>query len=325
MTSRRTGRIALAGALGASLLPVPAAAAPLDVRLRHARHQLAAVVEEYNRIREDLRTTRARLAELTPRLGPMREAVEAQRGKVGALAAGAYRVAASYRVGMILTADDPNLLTDRLVVVTRLADNQQKAVAHLDQANYHYRRAQQSLARLAAEQYKQQAQLDAKRQHVEGEIYRLRLLMRHADGSARVVTGHYRPGAARPEVTVARAAPRRARGPAATAVRFAYAQLGKAYRFGGDGPAGYDCSGLTKAAWAAAGYHLPHNAAGQRGSVASVSRADLRPGDLVFYYADLSHVGLYVGDDQIIHAPTFGERVRVESIGYAPIHSFGRP
>ncbi|WP_189170788.1 C40 family peptidase [Pilimelia anulata] len=327
MTGRRAGRLTLAAALGAALLPLPfatppasaAAAAPLDLQLRRARHQLDAVVEEYNRIREELDATRAQLADLTPRLAPMREAVEQQRGKVGALAAGAYRIAAGYRVGILLGADDPAQFTDRLIVVTRLADNQQKAVAHLDQANHHYRKAQQALAALAAEQRKKHAQLRAKRVHVQGEIRRLRDLIDDAEARDALRAERRR----RADLDVG--PPPVVEGPAARAVRFAYGELDKPYALGGDGPRGYDASGFTLAAWRAAGRTLPHSTAGQRSLVPVVQRADLRPGDLVFYHRDLSHVAVYVGSGRIIHSPGYGETVRVDAIGYAEIHSYGRP
>jgi peptidoglycan DL-endopeptidase CwlO len=112
---------------------------------------------------------------------------------------------------------------------------------------------------------------------------------------------------------------------AGVAVSFAYAQIGKGYRYAAAGPDAYDCSGLTMAAWAAAGVSLPHNAARQYGSVPHVSRDQLAPGDLVFYYGDIHHVALYVGAGRIIHAPNEGETVRVEPIDLAPIAGYGRP
>ena len=81
----------------------------------------------------------------------------------------------------------------------------------------------------------------------------------------------------------------------------------------------------TRSAWNRAGLHLPHNARRQFHSMAHVSRADLRPGDLVFYYGGISHVGLYIGGGKIIHAPEYGERVRVEDVDFAPVHGDGRP
>ena len=83
------------------------------------------------------------------------------------------------------------------------------------------------------------------------------------------------------------------------------------------------CSGLTLAAWRAAGKSLPHNAAAQYSATARISRSSLRPGDLVFYRS-LGHVGLYVGNNQIIDAPHEGAYVNVRSINIMPPYGYGR-
>jgi len=90
-----------------------------------------------------------------------------------------------------------------------------------------------------------------------------------------------------------------------------------------DGPDGYDCSGLTMAAWRAAGVSLPHNAAMQWDVVAHISRSQLKPGDLVFYNG-LGHVAIYVGSGKIIEAPTFGESVKLASVDIMTPYGYGR-
>ncbi len=112
---------------------------------------------------------------------------------------------------------------------------------------------------------------------------------------------------------------------AARAVAFAYAQLGKPYVWGATGPAGYDCSGLTQAAWAAAGVALPRTTYTQIDAGTRVPRDRLAPGDLVFYYAGLSHVALYVGDGLVIHAPRPGDPVGLAPVGGMPFAGAARP
>ena len=89
---------------------------------------------------------------------------------------------------------------------------------------------------------------------------------------------------------------------AQTAVDTARAQLGKAYQYGGAGPDSFDCSGLTQYAYRAAGIELPHSSRSQSELGTPVDRANLQPGDLVFFYEPVSHVGIYVGDGQMIDA-----------------------
>ncbi|MFD9394630.1 NlpC/P60 family protein [Streptomyces sp. NPDC060000] len=112
------------------------------------------------------------------------------------------------------------------------------------------------------------------------------------------------------------------------ALAFARAQIGKPYVWGAMGPDSYDCSGLTQAAWKAAGVTLPRTSYDQVNAGTTVSLADARPGDLVFFYADFSHVGVYIGNGMMIHAPKPGAYVREESVlydGESGIHSVLRP
>ncbi|MGW3130457.1 NlpC/P60 family protein [Streptomyces sp. NPDC001123] len=115
---------------------------------------------------------------------------------------------------------------------------------------------------------------------------------------------------------------------AAKAIAFARAQIGKPYVWGATGPGSYDCSGLSQAAWKAAGVSLPRTTYDQVNAGTTVSLADAQPGDLVFFYGDVSHVGIYIGNGMMIHAPKPGAYVREESIYYGGesiIHSVVRP
>lgn len=119
---------------------------------------------------------------------------------------------------------------------------------------------------------------------------------------------------------------------ASRVIAFARDQIGEPYVWAAAGPSAWDCSGLTMAAWAAAGVSLPHYSAAQYGAGTPVAEGALRPGDLVFWSglpgapSTIYHVGLYIGDGQMIHAPRPGTSVRVESIySWAQPSFFSRP
>ncbi|WP_420856891.1 NlpC/P60 family protein [Streptomyces populi] len=115
---------------------------------------------------------------------------------------------------------------------------------------------------------------------------------------------------------------------AAEAVAFARAQIGRPCVWGASGPGSYDPSGLTQAAWKSAGVVLPRATQDQAQVGPAIALADIQPGDLVFLHANVSHVGLYVGDGMMVHAPSPGARITEESIEYAgpaTIHSVVRP
>ncbi|MFE9972647.1 NlpC/P60 family protein [Streptomyces hirsutus] len=112
------------------------------------------------------------------------------------------------------------------------------------------------------------------------------------------------------------------------ALAFARAQIGKPYVWGATGPDSYDCSGLTQGAWKAAGVSLPRTTYDQVEAGTTVAVSQAQPGDLVFFYDDITHVGVYIGNGMMIHAPKPGTYVREESIFYdgeSSIHSVVRP
>ncbi|MCX4725687.1 NlpC/P60 family protein [Streptomyces sp. NPDC090052] len=113
-------------------------------------------------------------------------------------------------------------------------------------------------------------------------------------------------------------------GAAGKAVGFAMAQIGKPYVWGAVGPSSYDCSGLTSAAWAAAGHPIPRTSQAQWQGLTRVSLASARPGDLIIYY-DATHVGMYIGGGQVVHAPRPGRTITTAPAASMPILGVVRP
>jgi cell wall-associated NlpC family hydrolase len=116
-----------------------------------------------------------------------------------------------------------------------------------------------------------------------------------------------------------------ASGRAAAAVAFAMAQVGDAYVYGATGPSAWDCSGLTMGAWAQAGVSLPHSSSAQYSSGPHIAESDLQPGDLVFYYSPISHVGMYIGNGMIVNAENPSVGVKVTSLHSMPYVGAVRP
>ncbi|WP_246142672.1 NlpC/P60 family protein [Nocardioides rubriscoriae] len=116
-----------------------------------------------------------------------------------------------------------------------------------------------------------------------------------------------------------------ASGRAAAAVQYALAQVGDAYVYGAAGPSAFDCSGLTMMAWAQAGVSLPHSSSAQSGLGTRISPSALQPGDLVFYYSPISHVGMYIGNGMIVHAANPSSGVEVSPLYSMPFSGAVRP
>jgi cell wall-associated NlpC family hydrolase len=109
------------------------------------------------------------------------------------------------------------------------------------------------------------------------------------------------------------------------ALAYAKAQLGEPYARSGAGPSSWDCSGLTMMAWGSVGVSLPHSSRQQFSRGRPVAKSDLQLGDLVFFYGDISHVGLYAGNGQVIHAPRPGKSVEYIKMSYMPYAGARRP
>jgi cell wall-associated NlpC family hydrolase len=114
-------------------------------------------------------------------------------------------------------------------------------------------------------------------------------------------------------------------GRAAAAVNYAMAQVGDSYSYGAAGPSSFDCSGLTMMSWAQAGVGLPHSSSAQYGSGPHVASSALQPGDLVFYYQPISHVGIYIGNGMIVHAANPSTGVVVSGVYSMPYTGAVRP
>ena len=140
--------------------------------------------------------------------------------------------------------------------------------------------------------------------------------------SAQADTG---PGPAPAPPATAQAAPAAAPNQAAqTIVDTALAQRGKAYVWAGAGPNVFDCSGLTQFAYRAAGIALPHSSRTQATMGTAVARGNLQPGDLIAFYSPVGHVGIYIGNGQMVHAPTAGSVVHVTSVDKMPGYNTAR-
>ena len=109
------------------------------------------------------------------------------------------------------------------------------------------------------------------------------------------------------------------------AVDAALSQTGKPYQWGASGPDSYDCSGLTMWAWNQAGVSLPHNSGAQYNATPRVPRSDWQPGDLLFFGSPIHHVGMYIGNGQMVEAPYSGNRVRVVPASRSDYVGAGRP
>jgi cell wall-associated NlpC family hydrolase len=361
---RRHGRraaLVLAGALalGAAVAPPSALAeepttAAEAAQLVAARgHELEVVTEQFNEAREALRAQQAEAEAAAAALTQAQAAVDTARRQVVGIARSAYTGDSMGSLQALMTSEDADEFVNRVSLLQGVAGYQGELLGQAAAATETASAAQAVAAEAATEAQRQydavaaqQGQLEAQIAEYQADFARLsaeeQRAALEAAAAAHAAAGEGQrasrdgereePAAAEPSATGAEsaapaAAPAAASGVAGTVVATAMAQRGKPYVWAASGPGSFDCSGLTQYAFKAAGISLPHSSRMQSQLGAAVSRADLQPGDLVFFYSPVSHVGIYIGNDQMVHAPTSGDVVKVADIdvmgGYAGARRIG--
>lgn len=307
--------ITVGAALAALAVGTPSAGAyadpSLDDQISTASHNLEVVVEQYNKVAEELDTVKDRAKQISAALGPLRDTMAAGDDSISAIAVHYYQTGGFSHANAMLSgyADD---LAERLTTLDFLAWQEDRELSALAETRSTLETEQSTVEQLRAEKSRLEKELAAKRTTIEAELHRLTQLrdgVAYGFGDGRTYTLGSLPQG----------------GGGAQAVRFASSALGTPYAWGGSSPGGYDCSGLTSAAWRSVGVSLPHNAAMQWDAVHRISRDSLKPGDLVFYYNDIHHVAIYAGEGKIIHAPEAGQTVRVSPMDSMPVYGYGRP
>jgi len=294
-----------------------ASAEPSEEELRKEINRfgksLTVVVEKYNQAREKLKATKLKAAKLNKQLKPLQDRVDRLYAETGAMAAVAYKGGQASMVDAILTSGSPATLIDQMSTLEILAAKRNDQIKELNVAKADLDQKKAAIDTLLGEQAKLAKDLAAKKKQIQGQIDKLEEMYEKTYGP---LNPPQPPPADPPTVSS---------GDAQTVVNFAYAQIGEPYVFGAAGPGSWDCSGLVMGAYASIGVSLPHSASGQWSATRRVSRSNLRPGDIVFFYSDLHHDAIYVGGGMVIHAPQPGEYVEKTSMSYMPYAGAGRP
>jgi cell wall-associated NlpC family hydrolase len=287
--------------------------------------------ETYNATEEQLKKQRAETGRLDRALAAARLRLHDSRGAAGRLARQQYQSSTDISPYVrLLLARDPQRALDQGHVIGQMARGRAETVERLTgsekRADGLARRARKALDRqlvLAQRHRKQRDDVRRRLKDVEELLASLtaeqlaEVAKLEQDGIAkaqrRLVTSGALSTTGRPTAAGERA------------VRFAVRQIGKPYEWGAEGPEAYDCSGLTSEAWAHAGTPVPRTSQEQWARLERLPLRRLRPGDLVVYFPEATHVALYLGDGMVVHAPRPGAKVKVSPIAANPVLGAVRP
>ncbi|MEV7784903.1 NlpC/P60 family protein [Streptomyces sp. NPDC088106] len=300
-------------------------------KLERLYRAAAVATEEYNAAEEKAQKQSAEIVRLAKKIVDGREKLDELKTRAGAAAAAQYRGGGLPPEAHLMLSDDPQDFLDGAGRVrqgehatrgllgekTRL---QQDLEQYAQDADAQWKRLEAGRRAKATAQKKIETQIKAA-EKVESELEqeereRLTRLERQAADQAQA---SWLGSGILDEIDGK--ATRQGR----KAVAYATAQIGKPYQWGAEGPNTYDCSGLTSQAWISAGLSMPRTSQAQWQQLTRVGVEDMRPGDLIIYFGDASHVGMYVGDGVMVHAPRPGRSVTLAGAGSMPILGVVRP
>jgi len=280
-------------------------------------NELEPVIEQYNDVHSKLIKNRAQQKKLAAQITPLQVKVDLAMQQVRGLAIDAYKQGAPNAVNALLVTGSPTGLTDKLLYLDQLARNQRAQVADVAALRDKLTATKANLDLVTKSVAARDVDLAERKTAIESKITSLQKLRIQAYGSADVNDGPFRLGPCPVDYTNDKGG---------RAAQKACDLIGKPYVFGSAGPNSYDCSGLTQEAWASVGVHLDHYTKDQWNQGRPVSKDELQPGDLVFYYpGSLHHVALYIGGGMVVHAPHTGDHVRMATIDRGPIAGYRRP
>jgi len=278
--------------------------------------ELEILQEEQNHAQVLLDQYIADAAASTVALGQVNSRLAEIDGRVRSVARSAFAGDPLGSFSAILTSDSPQEFLDRVNTLEFISGRDGRLLAEATQTRDEARALSEAADTAVAASQAAVAEIAARRTDLETRIDTYQDLFAQLSPDERGLTGGG--GQASPGNIIA---PSEA---ARIAVETAYAQLGDPYQWGSDGPDAFDCSGLTMFSYAAAGVSLPHSSRAQSEMGIPVSRDELEPGDLVFSYDPVSHVALYVGNGQIIHAYSSGHPVTLDELDPWGAYNFSR-
>ena len=306
--------LVLAPGLPASADPTPA---EIENQINDAWGKLEPIVEQYNQVHGQLLANQAKIDVLEKQIAPLQMQVDLAMTRVGAMSAQLYETGPGTRMLALLNSGTPETFAEQMGTLDQLARQQTAQVAATVALRDAYEAQKAPLDQLKAQLAAQDADLANKKQMIEAQLADLQKLRLAAYGAAGQALGNLRPA----PCPVAYFGDK-----GSIAAKRACSVIGKPYVWATSGPNTFDCSGLTLYAWGSVGVALGHFTGWQWTEGKPVARADLRPGDLVFYYPDVHHVAIYVGDGWVVHAPHPGDYVRMMHMDqWSPVAGFRRP
>jgi cell wall-associated NlpC family hydrolase len=327
--ARVTVLSAAAATAAAALGAAPAGADPRDTPevtragVDRLFEEAERATERFNRADERVKQLRKEAERARDRVARGQERVNAMRDTLGSVAGAQYRSSGVDPALALLLSEDPDSYLEAAATLDRITRHQAIALRDLRRAQRHLGQERAEASRDLMELERSRAAVARHKRVVERKLREARRLLQSLPDAERAAFDRAsRSGRdlTPPELSgLAPGSPH-----AGSAVLSARSVVGRPYVWGANGPSGFDCSGLVQWSYAQAGVGLPRTSQAQANAGRRVPLSEARPGDIVTYRSDASHVAMYVGNGQVVHAPYPGASVRYDPVGMMPVHAVTR-
>ncbi|MFH8486190.1 C40 family peptidase [Streptomyces longisporoflavus] len=327
-STRVTILSAAAATAAAALAGAPAGAAPQDTpaatkaKVDRLFEQAEKATEAYNKADERADTLREQVGRAKDSVARGQERINTMRGALGSLAGAQYRSGGIDPSLALLLSSDPDGYLDKAAALDRISARQAGELTDLQKAQRSLSQERTEAGRKLLELEKSRAAVARHKRSVEHKLAEARRLLNSLPSRDRDAYDRASRSGREGMPDPGGDAPSSSR--AAAAIAAARSAVGKPYVWGANGPSGFDCSGLTQWSYAQAGVGLPRTSQAQRYAGQQVPLSQAQPGDLVAYRDDASHIGMYMGNGQVVHAPYPGAAVRYDPVGMMPVSSVTR-
>ncbi|WP_459184477.1 C40 family peptidase [Streptomyces sp.] len=336
----RTTRVTALSAAAAATAAVAGAAAPMAVaqpadtptdvagRVDRLYEQAEQATERYNAAQDRSKRLRHEVSTLQDEAARGQERVNRMRAGLGTLAGAQYRGGGVDPTLALMLSADPDDYLDKAAALDRIGNRQAAQLADLKDAQRGLDQKRSEAMLKLDELDRTRQELNARKRAVQSKLATAQRLVNSLSAAQRAdLAAHLQNRASRAGRSMDLHLPDfgPASGRAAMAVAAARSAVGSPYAWGSTGPGAFDCSGLMVWSYRHAGIALPRTSQAQMHAGQQVPLDQARPGDLIIYRGDASHVGMYVGGGQVVHAPYPGARVRYDPVGMMPISAVTRP
>ncbi|TVL90932.1 C40 family peptidase [Streptomyces sp. SAJ15] len=325
-----TATAAAAVALGAQAAHADPKPSKKDVKAQVDKlyEEAEKATEQYNGAKSKQETLEEQVSTLQDKVARGQEELNELRDGLGSMAAAQYRSGGIDPSVQLLLSSDPDSYLEKASTLDQVSSKQAAAIKQIGDKQRTLKQQREEASTKLTDLSATRKSLGEKKTEIQGKLAKAQQLLNS-------LTEQERAELAAKEEARAKEAQKRAErssedrptdlgddapqsGRASAALAAAKTKIGAPYVWGATGPSSFDCSGLTSWAYAQAGVQLPRMSQDQANAGTRLGMSELKPGDLVIFYGDLHHVGLYAGNGQVLHAPKPGANVRYESINNMP-------